>query len=216
LMNRTRSRPLPSKRLSPGSALAFGMSLTLIAEIFLALYVNPLTAGLGVLVVVGYLVLYTPLKTRTSLSTVVGAIPGAMPPLLGWTAVNNRISIGAIALFAIMFLWQFPHFLAIAWMYREDYERAGILMLPVVEPDGRITARQIMLYSLLLLPTSLVPTLIGLSGRVYFFGAIMLGLLLIFFAAKTAVTMTKPSARRLLLASVLYLPLLFVLMVLSQ
>ena len=127
--------------------------------------VNPLSALLGLTVIAGYLFAYTPLKTRTTLSTLVGAFPGAVPPLIGWTAARGSISLEGWVLFAILFLWQFPHFLAIAWMYREDYGRAGILMLPVVEPDGRVTAQQIVVYTLMLLPVSLLPTVMGMSGQ---------------------------------------------------
>src|SRR5262252_8015240 len=162
LMRRTADRPLPSGRLFPFEALWFGISLTLMAEAYLTVFVNPLTALLGLTVITGYLFAYTPLKTRTSLSTAVGAFPGAMPPLMGWTAARGEIDVAAWVLFAILFLWQFPHFLAIAWMYREDYGRAGIRMLPVVEPDGRVTGQQIIAYSLMLVPVSLLPTLLGI------------------------------------------------------
>ncbi|MGI8566344.1 MAG: heme o synthase, partial [Pyrinomonadaceae bacterium] len=167
-MRRTAARPLPSGKLRPFDALIFGVALTVIAEAYLALTVNPLTALLGFAVIVGYLFCYTPLKTRTSLSTVVGAFPGAMPPLVGWAAANNAIGVEAWTLFAILFLWQFPHFLAIAWMYREDYARAGIMMLPVVEPEGLRTGQQIVIWALLLLPVSLMPTALGTSGAIYF------------------------------------------------
>lgn len=216
LMRRTMTRPLPSGKLAPVEALVFGTALTVIAEVYLALLVNPLTALFGLTVVAGYLFMYTPLKTRTTLSTVVGAFPGAMPPLMGWTAAANEVTTGAWVLFAILFLWQFPHFLAIAWMYKEDYGRAGICMLPVVEPEGRITGQQIVAYTLMLLPVSLLPTLIGISGRVYFYGAILLGLLFLLSSISAAFSKTRQQARRLLLASVLYLPLLFGLMVLNQ
>jgi protoheme IX farnesyltransferase len=216
LMRRTLMRPLPSGKLAPVEALIFGVALTLAAEVYLALATNPLTAFFGLTVVVGYLFCYTPLKTRSTLSTVVGAFPGAMPPLMGWTAASGHLTIGATVLFAILFLWQFPHFLAIAWMYREDYGRAGIRMLPVVEPEGRVTGQQIVLYTLMLVPVSLLPTLIGISGRVYFFGALLLGLLFLYSSIRAALSKSRQQARRLLLASVLYLPLLFVLMVLNQ
>jgi protoheme IX farnesyltransferase len=216
LMRRTQLRPLPTGRLAPLEALIFGAGLTLIAEVYLALLVNPLTALLGLTVVAGYLFMYTPLKTRTTLSTAVGAFPGAMPPLIGWTAASGEMTIGSWVLFAILFLWQFPHFLAIAWMYREDYARAGIIMLPVVEPEGRITGQQIVAYTLMLLPVSLIPTFIGISGRIYFYGAIILGLLFLFSSITAALSKSRQQARRLLLASVLYLPLLFGLMVLNQ
>jgi protoheme IX farnesyltransferase len=216
LMRRTATRPLPSGKLAPWQALAFGAVLTVLAEIYLLVMVNPLSALLGLTVVAGYLFGYTPLKTRTSLSTVVGAFPGAVPPLIGWAAARGTVGVEAWVLFAILFLWQFPHFLAIAWMYREDYSRAGILMLPVVEPDGRVTAQQIVLYTLMLIPVSLLPTVLGISGRVYFFGAIVLGLLFLVSSVRAALSMSRQLARQLLLASVLYLPLLFILMVVNR
>lgn len=216
LMRRTATRPLPTGRLMPVEALLFGTGLTLIAEVYLALLVNPLTAGLGLTVIGGYLFMYTPLKTRTSLSTAIGAFPGAMPPLMGWVAATGEMTLGAWALFAILFLWQFPHFLAIAWMYREDYARAGIVMLPVVEPEGRVTAQQIVIYTLMLVPVSLIPTVLGISGPVYFVGAIILGLLFLYSSITCALSKSRQQARRLLLASVIYLPLLFVLMVLNR
>jgi len=216
LMRRTAGRPLPSGRLLPWEALAFGAGLTIAAEVYLLLLVNPLSALLGLTVIAGYLFGYTPLKTRSSLSTVVGAFPGAVPPLIGWTAATGSLSIEGWVLFAILFLWQFPHFLAIAWMYREDYSRAGILMLPVVEPDGRVTAQQIVIYTLMLIPVSLLPTVLGISGRFYFFGAIVLGLLFLYSSIRAAFSMSRQQAKQLLLASVLYLPLLFILMVVNK
>ena len=216
LMRRTANRPLPSGKLLPWEALAFGVTLTVLAEVYLAALVNPLTGLLGLTVIAGYLFGYTPLKTRTSLSTMVGAFPGAVPPLIGWAAARGEISLEAWVLFAILFLWQFPHFLAIAWMYREDYARAGILMLPVAEPDGRVTAQQIVVYTVLLLPVSLLPTALGVSGKVYFVGAIVLGLLFLYSSVRAALSKSRQEARRLLLASVIYLPLLFILMVLDR
>jgi protoheme IX farnesyltransferase len=216
LMRRTAGRPLPSGKLLPWEAMAFGVGLTVAAEIYLLAFVNPLSAMLGLTVIAGYLFGYTPLKTRTSLSTLVGAFPGAVPPLIGWTAARGELSIEGWVLFAILFLWQFPHFLAIAWMYREDYSRAGILMLPVVEPDGRVTAQQIVIYTLMLIPVSLLPTILGMSGRIYFYGAIILGLLFLYSSVRAAFSLSRQQARRLLLASVLYLPLLFILMVLNK
>ena len=216
LMRRTAGRPLPSGKLAPWEALAFGAGLTIAAEVYLLLLVNPLSALLGLTVIAGYLFGYTPLKTRSSLSTVVGAFPGAVPPLIGWTAATGTLSIEGWVLFAILFLWQFPHFLAIAWMYREDYSRAGILMLPVVEPDGRVTAQQIVLYTLMLIPVSLLPTVLGISGRFYFSGAIVLGLLFLYSSIRAAFSMSRQHAKQLLLASVLYLPLLFILMVVNK
>ena len=216
LMRRTASRPLPTGKLLPLEACALGVGLTLGAEIYLALLVNPLTASLGLTVIAGYLFLYTPLKTRTTLSTVLGAFPGAMLPVMGWTAARGTLGMEAWVLFAILFLWQFPHFLAIAWMYREDYGRAGIVMLPVVEPEGRITGQQIVLYTLLLLPVSLLPTALGISGTIYFYGAIVLGVLFLYSSISAAISKSRQQARRLLLASVIYLPLLFALMVLNR
>jgi protoheme IX farnesyltransferase len=216
LMRRTASRPLPAGKLAPLEAFIFGAGLTAAAEAYLALAVNPLTALLGLAVIAGYIFLYTPLKTRTSLSTVVGAFPGAMPPLMGWTAARGEIGLEAWILFAILFLWQFPHFLAIAWMYREDYARAGIVMLPVVEPEGRVTGQQIVMCTLMLVPVSLLPTTLGLSGTVYFFGALALGLLFLYSSLCAALSHSRQQARRLLLASVLYLPLLFLLMVFNR
>ncbi|MDQ2856668.1 MAG: heme o synthase [Acidobacteriota bacterium] len=216
LMRRTADRPLPSHRLLPWEALLFGSALTIIAEIYLAVLVNPLTATLGLTVIAGYLFAYTPLKTRTTLSTMVGAFPGAVPPLIGWTAARGEINLEAWVLFAILFLWQFPHFLAIAWMYREDYARAGILMLPVVEPEGRVTGQQIVVYTIMLLPVSLLPTFMGLAGKVYLYGAAVLGLLFLFSSIRAAISKSRQSARQLLLASVIYLPLLFILMVLNR
>jgi len=177
LMRRTAARPLPTGRLLPIEALWFGIFTTATAEVYLAAFTNLLTALLGLTIVAGYLFVYTPLKTRTTLSTAFGAFPGAMPPLVGWTAARGEIDVNALVLFAILFLWQFPHFLAIAWMYREDYGRAGIRMLPVVEPDGRVTAQQIVSYTLMLLPVSLLPTALGISGRIYLAAALVLGLL---------------------------------------
>ena len=216
LMRRTADRPLPSGKLMPWEALWFGVGLTVLAEAYLSIVVNPLTGLLGLTVISGYLFAYTPLKTRTSLSTMVGAFPGAVPPLIGWAAARGNIGIEAWVLFAILFLWQFPHFLAIAWMYREDYARAGILMLPVVEPDGKVTAQQIVVYTVLLLPVSLLPTALGTSGKIYLYGAIVLGLLFLYSSLRAAFSKSRQEARRLLLASVIYLPLLFILMVLDR
>ena len=216
LMRRTADRPLPSGKLHPNEALIFGWTLTIGAEVYLALLVNPLSALLGLTVIAGYLFAYTPLKTRTTLSTMVGAFPGAVPPLIGWAAARSEIGLEAWVLFAILFLWQFPHFLAIAWMYREDYGRAGILMLPVVEPEGRVTAQQIVVYTVLLLPVSLLPAALGTSGKLYFVGAIVLGLLFLYSSVRAAVSKSRQEAKRLLLASVIYLPLLFILMVVNR
>jgi protoheme IX farnesyltransferase len=216
LMHRTETRPLPSGKLQPRQALRFGIALSVIATVYLAVFVNPLSAALGVLTLAAYLFAYTPLKTRTTMSTIIGAFPGAMPPFIGWVAANGQITIEAWVLFAILFLWQFPHFLAIAWMYRDDYARAGIKMLPVVEPDGRITGQQIIAYTVLLVPVSLMPTLVHLAGAVYFYGALALGLWFLYYSVRAARQRTTWQARKLLLASVLYLPVLFALMVLNR
>jgi protoheme IX farnesyltransferase len=216
LMRRTANRPLPTGKLLPWEALAFGAGLIVLSEVYLAILVNPLTALMGLTVIAGYLFGYTPLKTKTSLSTMVGAFPGAVPPLIGWTAARGELSLEAWVLFAIMFLWQFPHFLAIAWMYREDYARAGILMLPVVEPEGRVTSQQIVVYTVMLLPVSLLPYALGVSGKIYLVGALVLGLLFLYSSVRAAISLSRQEARRLLLASVIYLPLLFILMVLNR
>src|SRR5215204_1970481 len=216
LMDRTKNRPLPSARLAPIEALVFGIAQCAVAEIYLYFLVNPLTAGLGIVVIVGYVFLYTPLKTRTSASTAIGAIPGAMPPLMGWTAAADEVTLGAWALFLLLFLWQFPHFLAIAWMYRDQYAKAGILMLPVVEPEGRITARQIVLFAIMLLPVSLAPFFLGFAGLIYLIGAFILGIWFLSESILMARAKTTTRARRLLFVSVLYLPLVFGLMVVDH
>lgn len=216
LMRRTQSRPLPTGKLLPAEAAVFGVLLSVIAAVYLAVFINPLSAVLGVATFAGYLFIYTPLKTRTTLSTVLGAFPGAMPPFIGWAAASGGITAEAWVLFAILFLWQFPHFLAIAWMYRDDYARAGIKMLPVVEPEGRVTGQQIITYTLLLVPVSLLPAVTGLSGTIYLVGAAVLGLGFLYFSARAALFRTSWQARQLLLASVIYLPILFGLMVLNR
>ncbi|MFN0278924.1 MAG: heme o synthase [Pyrinomonadaceae bacterium] len=213
LMDRTATRPIPTGRITPTEALVFGIVQCIIAEIYLFAAVNPLTAFLGLVVIIGYVLVYTPLKTKTSVSTAIGAIPGALPPLMGWTAAANEISMGAWALFAIQFLWQFPHFLAIAWMYRDQYAKAGILMLPVVEPAGKITARQIVMFSLMLVPVSLAPFFFGQNGMIFLVGASVLGIFFFIASVRVALDKTNEKAKTLLLASVIYLPLLFLLMV---
>ena len=216
LMRRTQERPLPSGKLLPVEAAIFGVSLSAIATAYLAILINPLSALLGCATLASYLFVYTPLKPKTTLSTALGAFPGAMPPFIGWVAARGEITIDAWILFAILFLWQFPHFLAIARMYRDDYARAGIKMLPVVEPDGRVTGQQIISYTVLLVPVSLLPVVTGLAGSVYLAGATILGLGFLYFSARAALVRTSWQARRLLLASVLYLPILFGLMVLNR
>ncbi|MCU0239510.1 MAG: heme o synthase [Pyrinomonadaceae bacterium] len=216
LMDRTQNRPLPSAKVSPNEALIFGILLCLAAEIMLYVLVNPLTAILGITVIVGYVLLYTPLKTKTSASTAIGAIPGAMPPLMGWTAAANEISLGALVTFIMLFLWQFPHFLAIAWLYREQYAKAGILMLPVVEPEGKMTARQIVIFAAMLLPIGLAPFFVGIASLYYLIGASLLGIWFLFESVKMAKLKTHKSAKRLLLVSVAYLPLIYGLMVITH
>ncbi len=216
LMERTAKRPLPTQKISSTEALVFGVSLCVVAEIYLAFLVNALTAVLGLIVIIGYVLLYTPLKTRTSASTAVGALPGALPPLMGWTAAANEITLGAWVLFAILFLWQFPHFLAIAWMYREQYAKAGILMLPVVEPSGKITAQQIVIFTILLLPVSLAPFFIGFAGLIYLIGASLLGAWFLWTSVEAARAKSIEKAKKLLLVSVIYIPLIFLLMVFDK
>ena len=216
LMDRTARRPLPSNRLAPNEALVFGIVQCAVAELYLLFLVNGLTALLGLIVIVGYVLLYTPLKTRTSASTAIGALPGAMPPLMGWTSAADSINLGAWTLFALLFLWQFPHFLAIASMYKEQYAKAGIKMLPTLEKDGKITARQIVMFSILLVPVSLAPFFIGMSGIYYLIGASVLGIWFLWTSIEAARAKTVEKSRKLLLVSVLYLPIIFALMVFNH
>jgi protoheme IX farnesyltransferase len=216
LMTRTAERPLPTGRVTPNEALVFGVVQCIAAELYLLLLVNALTALLGLVVIVGYVFLYTPMKTRSSLSTVIGAIPGAMPPLMGWTAATNNITVVAWALFATQFLWQFPHFLSIAWLYRKEYANAGIKMLPVVEPTGKLTGQQIVLFSIMLLPISLAPYFFQISGLIFLVGAVLLGLWFVWASVQAARTKSDEMARKLLLVSVIYLPLFFLLMVVDK
>jgi heme o synthase len=216
LMKRTATRPLPTMRITPNEALIFGIVQCAVAELYLFFLVNGLTAVLGLIVIVGYVLLYTPLKTRTTASTAIGALPGALPPLMGWTSAADNITLGAWTLFAILFLWQFPHFLAIATMYKEEYANAGIKMLPAVEKDGKITARQIVMFTVLLLPVSLAPFFIGLSGIYYLVGASLLGIWFLWVSIEAARAKTVEKSRKLLLVSVLYLPIIFALMVFNH
>jgi protoheme IX farnesyltransferase len=216
LMLRTSNRPLPSGRVSANEALVFGILQCAVAEVYLASLVNLLTATLGVVVILGYVLVYTPLKTRSSASTAIGAIPGALPPLMGWTAATGEITLAAWSLFVIQFLWQFPHFLAIAWMYREQYAKAGILMLPVLEPEGRLTARQIVSFAFMLLAASLAPFFLGFANLVYLIAAVLLGVWFLVESIRFATKRSDALARRLLLASVIYLPILFLVLVLAK
>lgn len=214
-MRRTQMRPLPSGRLTPNQALWFGIGLSIVGGLELGFGVNWLSSGLCIATLILYLLVYTPLKQKTWWSTTVGAVPGAIPPLIGFAAAAGRLTPEAWVLAAILFLWQFPHFYAIAWMYREDYGRAGIRMLPVVEPDGESTARQIVLYSVLLIPISLLPKWMGMTGTVYFIGALTLGLWFLYSGIRVSLDRTKVRARKVLLTSVVYLPVLYALMVLD-
>jgi protoheme IX farnesyltransferase len=215
-MLRTAGRPLPSGRLNATRALWFAIALSAAGFIELYFGANPLTAGIGAFTLASYLFLYTPLKRRTWWSTTIGAIPGAMPPMIGYAAAAGTITMESWVLFAILFLWQFPHFYSIAWMYKEDYARAGIQMLPVVEPDCRSTARQIVLYGIALIPVSLVPAMLGMSGRIYLVGALLLGLWFLYSGVRVALERTLARARGVLITSVLYLPLIYGLMLLDR
>ncbi len=208
LMERTRRRPLPSGRLGVSEALAFGGTLSLSGLATLYWGANRLATVVALVTWASYLFAYTPLKTRTSLATVVGAFPGALPPVIGWTAATGRWAPGAFVLFAILFLWQLPHFLAIAWLFREDYARGGLPTLPAHDPSGRITSRQTLLNSAALLLVSLLPAPFGLAGPVYSVGAMLLGAAMVGISAGFVASRAHASARRLFLASVLYLPAL--------
>ena len=211
-MVRTARRPLPAGRLTPGRAMAFGIGIGLVGAIYLAATVNLLTAVLGALTLLSYIFVYTPMKPRSSLNTIVGAVPGAIPPMMGVTAVTGTLDLLAWALFGILFFWQMPHFLAIAWLYRTDYRRGGLAMLTVDDTDGDRTARQMVLYAAALLPVSLLPSVLGTSGLAYLVGAVLLsGGFLAYTLAFTFVQDTR-MARRVLLFSVAYLPLILLLL----
>jgi protoheme IX farnesyltransferase len=214
-MRRTRRRPLAAGRLKPSEVLCFGLLLALAGAAYLAMAVNALASLLAFLTLLGYLALYTPLKRKTPLCVVVGALPGAMPPLIGWVAASGKLSLEAWVLYTVLFLWQFPHFMAIAWMYREDYSRAGYLVLPRGEQGERFMSWQALVPSLALIPVSLSPTVFG-GGLVYFVGACILSSGLFYYSACLAIQRSNTAARRLLMASVIVLPLLFFLMVLTK
>jgi protoheme IX farnesyltransferase len=216
LMRRTRARPLPSGRIAPGRAKAFAIVLSIAGLAQLALAVNLLAAAVALATLLTYTVFYTPLKKRTSLATVVGGVPGALPPMIGWAAVRDNLSVEAWILFGIVFLWQMPHFLAIAWMYREDYKRAGFPLLPIVEPDGGSTGRQAVIYAAALLPVSLAPAAAGMTGTVYLAGAALMGIGFLALAARFARFRATADARRLFFGSIVYLPLLWILMVVNR
>ena len=221
-MRRTAQRPIPAGRFSLLHATLVGTLMMLGGAVYLGLALNPLTAWLALATSAVYLGAYTPLKKVHPICTFVGAFPGAMPGVLGWTAARAQLDWGALVMFAIVFFWQFPHFYSIAWLYRQDYEDGGIRMLPVVEPDGKSTGRQILIYSLALIPISLLPAFVGMSGKLYFGGALVLGIAL-FYVGRRLVSLklatgnarSKQRARQLLQATVFYLPLLFALMMLN-
>ncbi len=216
-MRRTAQRPIPAGRLDPRVASWFALLISLAGVLYLALAVNWLTAALGALTLLAYVLIYTPLKRKSSLATLVGAVPGAVPPMMGCAAAVNELGPIAWALFGILFLWQMPHFLAIAWLYRSDYERGGFPLLTLgPAAPGERTARQMILYAAALLPVSLLPSVLGFAGLPYLIGALVLGLFFLHYALGFATSHEAPSARRLLLFSVLYLPLALILLVLDN
>jgi len=215
-MRRTRNRPLPSGRLQPTTVMMFGGVTSCAGLLYLALAVNLATSVIGAISLLSYLFIYTPLKRVTWLNTAIGAIPGALPPLMGWTAARGELSGEGWALFAILAFWQLPHFLAIAWIYRDEYAKAGFVMLPVIDPAGERTARQTVSHTLGLLPISLCPFVFKMTGPVYLFGACALGLIFIWFAVQFARHLTVARARQLFFVSILYLPLLLGVMVLDK
>jgi heme o synthase len=222
-MRRTARRPLPAGRMSVLHATVLGLLATLGGSVYLALTTNFLTGMLTLLTSVVYLAAYTPLKRISPICTFVGAFPGAMPGVLGWTAASGQVDLGSLALFAILFVWQFPHFFSIAWLYRDDYAKGGVKMLPVVEEDGRSTGRRILAYSVALIPISILPTFLGMAGRIYLLGAVALGFALLYFGVRLATlnlplsaAASKMRARHVLQATVIYLPLLFVLMTVNS
>src|SRR5215471_9773376 len=215
-MKRTQSRPLPSGRLQAQTVLWVGTICSVSGIVYLGLAVNLITSALGIASLLSYLLIYTPLKRITWLNTAVGAVPGALPPLMGWTAARGELSSEGWALFAILAFWQLPHFLAIAWVYRNDYARAGFKMLPVVDPAGHRTGRQAVWHTLGLLPVSLCPFLFHLAGPIYLAGALVLGMTFLWFAIQFSRHLTVPRARQLFLVSIAYLPLLLGLLVFDK
>src|SRR5262245_16926481 len=215
-MRRTRMRPIPAGKMKRSHGFVFGVLLSAAGFAELWYGTNLLAAALGLFTLLSYLFLYTPLKRRSPICTTIGAIPGAMPPVIGYAAAGAGIDAGAVALFMILFVWQFPHFDSIAWMYREDYARGGIRMLPVIDPDGESTARRVLWCSLLLIPFSLVPRFLGMTGQVYAAVAIAAGLGLLYFGARLGIKRTAARAHAVLLATVLYLPVVLAVMVLDR
>jgi protoheme IX farnesyltransferase len=207
-MDRTRFRPLPAHRVTPLHAFAIGAALSVGGVVYLAAATNPLTAAVNAGTLAGYLLLYTPLKRLTPHSTLVGAIPGALPPVMGWTAAADDLGLGAAVLFAILFVWQIPHFLAIGRLYKQDYSRGGFPMLAVIDRDGRVTGHQMVVYAMMLIPTSLLLVPLGLAGTLYFASALLAGAAYLLAAARAAADPSDTCARGLLLASVMHLPFL--------
>jgi protoheme IX farnesyltransferase len=214
LMKRTEHRPLPSGRIQPAEALLFGILLGVAGLFYLALFTNWAAVSLAMLTLVSYLAIYTPLKRKTPFATVIGGIPGALPPLIGWAIVQGSVSMEAWSLFFILFFWQMPHFLSLAWMYRNDYARAGYKLLTVLDPNYAITSRQILVYSIALIPASLMPMMVGLTGIHYFIGALMLSVGFLAISIRLYFIRTNFVARKLFYASLLFLPALFFLMML--
>jgi protoheme IX farnesyltransferase len=215
-MRRTSKRPIPAGRIKRIDGFVFGALLSIAGFADLWFGTNALAAGLGLFTLATYIFLYTPLKRRSAVCTTVGALPGAMPPLIGYAAASGRLDAWALALFLILFVWQFPHFYAIAWMYRDDYARGGIRMLPVIEPDGESTARRIVVCSILLIPISLIPRLLGMTGSIYAAAAVAAGMGLLYIGVRLGRDRTCARARHVLLASVLYLPMVLAVMVIDR
>ena len=213
LMRRTRLRPLPDGRVSPADARVYGLGLATVGVALLAARANVLAAGLALTTLAIYLTIYTPLKRRSPAATLVGAVPGALPPLIGWTASHGSVSVGGLALFAIVFLWQIPHFMAIAWLYRDDYGKAGFPMLPVIDPDGGRTAKHALVYAAALWPVSIAPALTGVAGNVYLACAVVLGAALLWLAIRFKAEPNDRTARALFIGSITYLPLLWIAMI---
>lgn len=216
LMDRTRNRPLPAGRLNRTEAIVFSLIISIFGVVYLVAMTTLLAGGIALATLVLYVFIYTPLKRVTTFNTAVGAIPGALPPLIGWAAATGTLTPAAWALFAILYLWQIPHFLAIAWMYRDDYARGGYKMLPVVDPSGESNFRQMLSQGAALIPFSLLPTVLGLTGVAYFFTALVLGVAFMAFGFRASRTRTRVDSRRLVLASVVYLPVLLVVMMLDK
>jgi heme o synthase len=216
LMQRTANRPLPAGRMDPDVALLFGVAVAVAGLLVLYFAVNPLTALLGVAALAGYVFVYTPLKRVSSLATIIGAVPGAIPPMMGWSAVRGELDLAAWGLFGLLFFWQMPHFLAIAWLCREDYAKGGFPLLTVNDPDGTRTARQAVLWGAALIPVSLLPSALGLMGGLYFMGALVLGLVYLGFGLAFARSRSTAGARWLMLASILYFPAVLLVMLLDR